>query len=268
MFFVTTLTLYTFCKLLEEINNEYLRNLAVISSAGIIISSGAVLYLYNNAIRQNRKIAKAELSEINLREQINHYQNIMMTQGEVKKLKHDIRNHMYTIKAYVQNDKNSECLEYIGKIINSAEKSQSYIDTGNTVIDAILNTKKAEAESKGIEFNLNIKIPENLPVAPEDECIILGNALDNAIEACESVREKKYISVTMKFDREDLICKITNSCVSSKGKNKITTKSDAKNHSLGISNINEALNKYHSTVRITNNNNEYSLFFVIMGIGA
>lgn len=63
------------------------------------------------------------------------------------------------------------------------------VDTGNPALDAIISAKQAVVAQKGIAFHYQLQIPKQLPIAPEDICVIFGNALDNAIEACEHVTQ-------------------------------------------------------------------------------
>ena len=90
--------------------------------------------------------------------------------------------------------------------------------------------------------------------------------MDNAIEACDKVKDNKYISIYIKFDRDKLICKITNSYVKEDDNSKHTVKNDKKNHGIGRDNIMKALEKYKSISKVTRSDNEYELFFIIMDL--
>ena len=114
---------------------------------------------------------------------------------------------------------------------------------------------------------LNIKIPAELPIAPEDECVIFGNALDNAIEACEKLPDNKYIDISVVLNKDTLMCKISNPFACDVSMNGVTSKTDVKNHGLGKESIDMALNKYNSVSRVSCENNIYTLFIVIMGLG-
>ena len=136
------------------------------------------------------------------------------------------------------------------------------IDTGNTAFDAIISAKKVLAESKNIDFALKIQIPEKLQVDAVDLCVIFGNALDNAIEACEKLETQKIINVSAIYDDNQLICKITNTALTSTSDLQ-TTKSDKENHGFGLDNIKQALSKYNHVVKIEHADNEFVLSFII-----
>lgn len=264
MFAVTTLTMFSFCKILEVEVSNYIKTLIISSSCGLIATTVIIMFLYENTIQQNFLISKNQISEHQFKEQIKHYNDIMMTQGQVKKIRHDLENHLLAIKAIIQKNDNDKCVEYIDTLLENMELSNSYIDTGNTVLDAIIGAKKTEAEKQGIDFNLKIRIPTMLPISQEDECIIFGNALDNAIEAAAKASEEKYVNFSLVFDKDTLVCKISNSYDDSS--KALTTKKDTKNHGIGKYNIEEVLKKYNSVSRVTCENNEYIFSIIFMGL--
>ncbi len=266
MFGVTILSMYTFYRTAELTDITSIRTLILCCILGLYAATAIVLFLFESMSKQSYVISKNNMLEVQLKEQLKHYDNIMMTQGQVKKIRHDLENHLYAIKAYIEKDERENCLEYIEKLFNNISKSDAYIDTGNTVLDAILTLKKTVAEEKNIKFNTKICIPKDLPMSHEDECIIFGNALDNAIEACDKVKEDRYINVYIQYDRDKLICKIINSCASETGQAKATTKKDEKNHGIGTDNIMKALDNYKSISKAARSDNEYELFFIIMDL--
>lgn len=264
MFGVTALTMFAFCKILEESVSNYIRNLIIGCSCGLNIATVIVLFLYENALKQKSLLVKNQMSEFQLKEQVKHYNDIMMTQGQVKKLNHDLNNHLLSMKAIIEKKRYDECIQYIDSLLADISIGSSYIDTGNTVLDAIISSKKAEAEKNNIKFTSKIRIPSGLPISQEDECIIFGNALDNAIEATMKVPGEKYINLSLIFDKETLMCKISNPCIDNN--NYITTKKDVKNHGIGKENIKKALEKYNSVSKVIYENNEYTLIIIIMAL--
>lgn len=256
--------MFTFFKITELNEFVYMRNLTIISSISLSTASMIVLFLYENTLKQKSLLSKQQMSEVQLKEQVKHYNDIMMTQGQVKKIRHDLKNHLLSIMAMIKSNDSEKCINYIKSLLENVDISNSYIDTGNIVLDAIISAKITEAEKKGIEFNSEIQIPSNLPISQEDECVIFGNALDNAIEAAIKVKDKKYINLSLIFNKDTLTCKISNSYDGNC--NLITTKSDIRNHGLGKENIKKALEKYNSIARVIEENNEYILTFVLMGL--
>ena len=112
----------------------------------------------------------------------------------------------------------------------------------------------------------NLKIAANLPIAEDDICIIFGNALDNAIEACEKVKSNPYIKVLLSCCADSLVCKIENSCDNTDCINRTTSKEDINNHGIGRINMELALSRYDSVFNINQDKDKYTLSIVFMGL--
>lgn len=141
---------------------------------------------------------------------------------------------------------------------------KNIVETGNTALDAILSTKVAIAENKGVAIEKKIQIPENIPIDPIDMCVIFGNALDNAIEACERVKNgHKSIKINIICKDEILLCKIVNTTSEVNNCGFETSKEDKHNHGFGLENIKSTLAKYNSNLIIEKSEDEFSIKFLI-----
>lgn len=239
-------------------------HLSVWCAGGILFNALFSLYLYESTMEKADAERKEELFVEQIKAQSKHLNEILVTQTELKRLRHDLKNHNISIKAYFENRDCEGGLEYMKSITRSPVFTDDTIETGNTALDAILNTKKIMASSLGIDFETKIQIPENIFVDSADICVIFGNALDNAIEACEKIKNgDKKILISVIYDDDSLICKIVNTAEKSESKFLRTTKPDALNHGFGISNIEAALQKYKHICRFTKTDEEFVLSFVI-----
>ena len=232
----------------------------------VILGINVVIYYFFIKINSDYQAKiKSEIQKQNYEQQISsqskHIDEILAMQKQIKKFRHDSSHHFTALKGFFINNQNNDGVTYIEKINNELEKSE-IIDTGNTAFDAIISAKKVLAESKNIEFALKIQIPEKLQVDAVDLCVIFGNALDNAIEACEKIETRRTINVSAIYDDCQLICKITNTALSSTSDLQ-TTKSDKENHGFGLDNIKQALSKYNHVVKIEHADNEFVLSFII-----
>ncbi len=206
---------------------------------------------------------REEVYSQQIKSQAKHLDEILVSQTEMRKLRHDLSNHFITLKAYFEEGDSKKGIEYIDSIKSETSVRKKMIDTGNISLDAIINTKRSIAEKNGIEFVCNIQIPENIFLDPIDVCVIFGNALDNAIEACSRVKKDKKIAVSIVYENDSLICKIVNAAVKTENDFLQTGKADKKNHGFGIGNIKSALDKYKNVCRFEQNENEFILSFVV-----
>lgn len=115
------------------------------------------------------------------------------------------------------------------------------------------NYKMHEAQKRGIEVDMNLSIPEKLNIKPFDLSIVLGNLLDNAIEAASKLEKGKVIKASVELDRNILYISISNpfdgKLLYKAGKLKTTNK-EKENHGFGLSSVKKAIAKYNGTINI------------------
>lgn len=264
MFITSVITIFLIFESKLENKSVVMYNLSIISSFGLLYSCFIALYLYENLSRQATIEKQQEIFKQQIKAQSKHLDEILITQKEMKKLRHDLHNHNISLQGYFENEDYKAGLEYIKNMNNIIGSSEDSIETGNVALDAIINSKRSIAVSKNIEFNTHIQIPENLFVNAIDICIIFGNALDNSIEACEQISEGiRRITVNIVYEDNSIICKISNTALKHKGKFLQTTKKDNIEHGFGIKNIETAISKYNNVFRFIQDDDEFTLSFVI-----
>ena len=252
------LAVFLLFKFSYETSLSYLNYLLALCSLGLFLNTFFSFYMCEHMAKQNDIINKQKQYELQLSSQAKHLDDILVNQEALRKFRHDIINHLTAIAGYFKD------ITDISSIVTSDRQS---IKTGNIAFDAIINTKKALADSKNIVFDVNVQIPAKLPVDAADICIVFGNAVDNAIEACEKLpKEERKISLTVAYEDSDILCKLTNSVADSETLSNLKThKKDKINHGLGIENIKASLAKYNHVFQIDNDGKEFVLEFVIFG---
>ena len=263
VFLPTALIDYLLFRLTLVVTEPYVSILAIIGSIGLIVSSFVVMFIYEKFAIQSEIVNREQQYEQQLKSQSKHLDDILVMQNQIKSFRHDIKNHWVALSGYFSNGDYEGGKKYIEQISGAFSEGET-IDTGNIALDAIISTKKALADEKGIRFDATVQIPEQIPVDAADICIIFGNSLDNAIEACEKIKsDKKYIKLSVIYEDNSILCKVVNTVES---KHKITlktTKKDKSNHGFGFDNIKQSLSKYNHLMKIDQNDNEFILSFVI-----
>ena len=130
---------------------------------------------------------------------------------EMRGWRHDFRNHIQLLKVYAQKGD----LEAVGAYLDRLERDLNRVDpavkTGNTMTDAILNSKISLARSKGVPVRADARIPVRLSISDLDLCVILGNLFDNAIEASLKLPEdQRMIRLYMDMKGSQLYISFTN----------------------------------------------------------
>lgn len=176
--------------------------------------------------------------------------------------KHDWINELIALKNEIEYENKDVVLQNIDRIIQNCQFGEAISDTGNKCIDALINVKYTTAKEKGIDFILKIFIPEELPINQCDMGIVLGNILDNAIEATEKCNSSaKKIEIIMGIKKEALVLVVKNPLVGSLKTNKdgklLSTKEDSKRHGYGINSVIKVARKYNGDVIIEEEGGEF-----------
>jgi len=192
---------------------------------------------------------------------VTDYQNELVTRhcNEVENIykqmrgwRHDYHNHIQLLKAYLAQKQFTEVDEYLSRLDTDLTQVDTILKTGNIMIDAILNSKVSLAQSKQIAVSAKAIVPKALQVQPVDLCVIIGNLLDNAIEACSKISEEemRFIRVYIGVHKELLYISVSNASageIKKTGKTYLTTKSTAF-HGFGLMRIDKIVEKYQGFV--------------------
>lgn len=199
----------------EQVSNSLISNhiqMFTVQSLGII-SIFAIMYAYQKlsaAFSANRKVS--------LLEQQSHFQRQYVEEAKAhynstRALRHDMKNHILILKGLLGNTDYEKAKNYIGEMDIVTANLSFPFQTGNAILDVLLENKAGLAGSKNIAVSSTLKVPFPCSVGDMDFCIILSNALDNAIHACEKLGadEKKYIRISGRRQEDFFLIEIENS---------------------------------------------------------
>lgn len=217
----------------------------IVLSLGILVLAAAlffflrllILYLVDKKIDtyQNDLIEK-------------HCEEVQNMYQQVRGWRHDYKHHIQTMKAHLAMKQYEELDTYLSELDTDLTTVDTVIKTGNVRIDAVLNSKLAVAKRKGIRVNAKAIVPKELAVSEVDLCIIIGNLLDNAMEACEKEpeEEKRFIRVYIDILKAQLYIYVANSTtndIKKLGKNYLTTKTAG--HGFGLMRVDRVVARYN-----------------------
>ncbi|MCM1237154.1 MAG: ATP-binding protein [Ruminococcus flavefaciens] len=187
--------------------NEVLTHLEV-----LVLSSLCMIICLSLLFGMNRLIGYLTIDSLHKME-INRYKETLEQYRKQASVRHDLKNHFISLSALAEHEEWDKLKEYVSKIYNAGMTGEEDIETGNNVVNAIVNTKKQIAKQKNIKFDCNINISKPLMMDEYDLCIIWGNILDNAIKAAD-VSEERYIFVQTEIVKRNLIINMKNTMVS------------------------------------------------------
>ena len=172
-----------------------------------------------------------------------YYAEVENMYRKMRGWRHDYRHHIQTMKVHAINGEYKAIHDYLDMLDDDLTNVETVIKTGNRMADAILNSKLSIAMEHHIKIKAEANIPVALTVSELDLCIIIGNLLDNAIDAClELPIEERLIRIYMEMKGNYLYFALTNTASGKKKKNFKTTKGEG--HGLGIARIDAIVKKY------------------------
>ncbi len=186
---------------------------------------------------------------------------------EMRSWRHDYHNHIQMMKAHIALGQVDELNAYFDTLEHDLKKIDKVIKTGNVMLDAILGSKISLAASKEIEINAKARVSNNLEITNIDLCVLMGNLLDNAIEACLSKKddghyefEKPFIRIYIGMKGTHLYICVTNTVfgkVDKKGGKYISHK-DKAFHGFGLMRIDKICSKYGGYCKRNNETGAFS----------
>ena len=216
--------------------------------ACVIYFIGKIFFL---TYQQNQIIHKMDV-------QHEYYQQMLSSNEDVRQFRHDYKNHMMVVTSLLNSGKTKEASDYIENIQLQTGNFGRKFSTGNFIADAILNDKNSLAEEYAIHIDFTGRIPDN-GILNVDLCTVMANLTDNAIEALKNYNGNRYIKITANIRNGFLTLSFSNPAKDVKiVNNKIkTSKSDKKNHGIGLKNVENVAKKYSGNMLLSFENNEF-----------
>ncbi len=217
---------------------------------GLLVLDIICLYITISLNQSNRTAEKLKLKEQQFKHEIQYAESVRSQYQEIRRIRHDIKQQLSTVSGLQFEGKYDEAQKYISEVTNEIEQIEIFMDVGNDFVNAILNSKLSIAKSKGIEVlcNFSGKVEG---INEYDLCNLIGNVLDNAIEAAENAGDNAVIEVSMFSDKHKMIFTVSNSILksvlSSNPKLK-TAKDKPELHGFGVKTIKTIAAKYDGNV--------------------
>lgn len=178
-----------------------------------------------------------------------HFEEVENMYRQTRGWRHDLKNHIQTLKAHAAMGEYDRLNEYMDELDTDLTKVDRIIKTGNVKIDAVLNSKLSLARAKHIRVDAKAIVPAELAVSEVDLSVILGNLMDNAMEACLKIaeEERRFLRVYVDVLKGQLYIYVMNSMKDTPkraGRTYFTTK-DSRNHGFGLLRVDKVVEKYH-----------------------
>lgn len=224
---------------------------AMIWILGACVIFFIILRLVSRILALSVQETEQKRLEDQIRKQYTYLEEAKKRNEQYRTFQHDINNHFLVLSGLIREKRYGEAEIYFDKLHGSADRLLIGIETGNPILDILLQEKISFAVSSGIEVKHEVQIPPDCGAEDMDLCMILANALDNAVHACRKVAGRQpEISVMVRRRHHFLIIEVVNTMVQAQGRLEYGT---------GLNNIRRTAEKYEGTMEIENDGETFRL---------
>lgn len=187
-----------------------------------------------------------------------YYQGLQREQLQVRTLRHDLRNHVTAVRGLLEQGETEQAIGYLSQMTESSSLGGGQHFCDNEVADVVLSAKAKDMTQRGLQGLFQVSLPKTLLMADIDLCALLGNAIDNAMEAAEK-SEDKEISVHCRVDKGLFMLRVENALAGDEKPDLSTTKADKTAHGFGLMGMREIAKRYGGSLEATAKNGRFEL---------
>ena len=215
-----------------------------------------------------RKKTFLKIVELQTEQSKTHLDEVRSIHKEMRGYKHDFHNHLQTLKGYIEAGESERALKYIEELDYGVMNTDTLLKTGNVSVDVILSAKIAKAKSKGINVTVKANLPDNLNVTDVELSIVIGNLLDNAIEACTASTDKEpFIRVYLVMKSNMLYFSMLNSSGDKLKKNgSLFNSKKGGFHGFGLRRAESIIEKHGGWIKYNSEDGAFSSEFLVPAI--
>lgn len=208
-----------------------------------------------------------KLVEIQEEQAKRHLEEVRSIHQEMRGYKHDFHHHLQTLKGQLEAGEVDRAIAYIEALDKDLQNVDTLLKTGNVTVDAILSAKLAKARSEGIPVTVEANLPPELTLTDVELSIVLGNLLDNAIEACREAAGDRFIRLSLRMKGRMLYFYLLNAA----GKKKLKLGSLFKTgktvaHGFGLHRAETILEKHGGWVKYNSEEGAFTSEFLVPAV--
>lgn len=250
--------------------NQVFNKIGVIAGIAVLTVAFFSLVLYFNESIQARLRRQQEKHEwMQMQAQHQYYQERLEQEQRVRRMYHDMKNHLLVLQSQIaklsdaQEGEKEKTAQMIASLRSQIFDYENFEKTGNAFLDVIVRDKMRAAKDKEIDVQIDVDISKAVDLDGLDISTIFGNALDNALEACEKVeKEERFLTFRSGVRNGYQVFQIENAAAE-EGADGKTSKEDTYLHGFGLQNIKRAVEKYEGACQYQCQDGVFSLHILL-----
>ena len=262
----TFLVVYILSEFTYRSKDGKLLNISTVASIFLIIANILVFYLFEYQLRTAELQKEEQMLKQQLKYKAEYYKELSSRQQITNKTMHDIKNQLFALRDIYINNPN-EGMEKIETICEDILSAYTLKFTGIEAVDALITSKMLTMKENNIKFSNNIYISKDYNFDIVDMCVLLGNLLDNAIEANNEVdEEKKYINLFISQQMDYLSINISNPTNEKRKINEnviASTKKHKELHGFGLKSVKDIVSKYNGNCTFKQEDDNFEVFIML-----
>lgn len=187
-----------------------------------------------------------------------YYQSLRREERQLRTLRHDLRNHLTALRGLVELGEGDQALRYIDQMTDSPALRGGRRLCENDAANAVLSAKAEAMGRAGLAADFSVSLPRELPLADADLCALLGNALDNAMEAAQQA-EDKTVTLRCRTEKGLFMLRVENAYAGELSPDLATTKADKAAHGFGLAGMREIAERLGGSLEVRANGGRFQL---------
>ncbi len=233
----------------DYLDKKYINLIGFSTSMVCVLLLIVTVWQIHSSSRMNKLQQQKLLVEKQMELQKEYYIQLIKQDKKMRKFRHDFNAHMMVLNQYCNEQNNKNIKEYLDEIVKETEVDEAKVYTGNTEVDAIINSMTPNMDALGIDFHTRGCIPRNTDVSAYEMCSLVYNLLKNAVEACEKIEDinNRKIRFEVGTYNENLFMSVRNtvqSDIKTNDYNMRTTKKNKDEHGIGTNIVKDIVYKY------------------------
>lgn len=248
--------------------NSMQSTVTILLSVIIVLCLNAFIFYMYDKLSENY-CEKAELAKIEQEREIYYNQcvNLVNSQEELRRFRHDINNQLEVLNVLLDKGENIELKRQLHDLIMEDDCRKSFCNTGNAAVDGILNYKFDKIVKCGAAVETVLEIPCQSFMNTRDLTLILGNLLDNIIDAFEEMQSEKQCAVKIKYSKSCLLIHFKNTyenVISTENGTIVSGKDDKDLHGIGLKSVRDIVNKYGGKMDLNYDGKVFSVKIILL----